>query len=91
MSDWEDGFAAGFHKAHGTPTAATQSRTSAQTRSKPRKTPVKKAKKMSTKGYHAKYGRAFKRLAPKFKKKDGGWKKNGFKRTAAAARKVAKK
>jgi hypothetical protein len=34
---------------------------------------------------------AFKRLAPKYRKKGGGWKKDGFKRCAAAARKVAKK
>ena len=37
------------------------------------------------------YGRHFKRLAPKYKKKSGGWKKDGFKRCAAAARKAAKK
>ncbi|HIA03150.1 MAG TPA: hypothetical protein EYN66_14800 [Myxococcales bacterium] len=86
MSDWEDGFAAGFHKAHGTPKSSSRG-----VPSKPRSTPKKKAKKMSKDGYHAKYGRAFKRLAPKNKKKDGAWKKDGFKRTAAAARRVAKK
>jgi hypothetical protein len=31
------------------------------------------------------YGRAFKRLAPKFKKKNGAWKKDGFKRCVRAA------
>jgi hypothetical protein len=31
------------------------------------------------------YGRAFKRLAPKFKKKNGSWKKDGFKRCVRAA------
>lgn len=31
------------------------------------------------------YGRAFKRLAPTFKKKNGGWKKDGFKRCVKAA------
>ncbi len=36
--------------------------------------------------YHRKYGREFKKLAPSYKKKSGGWKKNGFKRCAAAAR-----
>jgi hypothetical protein len=54
-------------------------------------TPKKASKKMSKSGYHAKYGRAFKRLAPKYKKKNGSWKKDGFKRCGAAARKVAKK
>ncbi|GAG65348.1 unnamed protein product [marine sediment metagenome] len=40
--------------------------------------------------YHAAYGKAFKELAPKYKLKSGKWAKNGFKRTAAAARKQAK-
>ena len=40
--------------------------------------------------YHKKYGRAFKKLAPKYKKKNGYWKKNGFKRCAAAARRACK-
>ena len=40
--------------------------------------------------YHKKYGRAFKKLAPKYKKKNGSWKKNGFKRCAAAARRACK-
>lgn len=41
--------------------------------------------------YHKKYGRAFKKLAPKYKKKNGSWKKNGFRRCAAAARRECKK
>ena len=31
------------------------------------------------------YGRAFRRLAPKYKKKNGQWKKDGFKRCVRAA------
>jgi len=31
------------------------------------------------------YGRAFKRLSPKYKKKNGSWKKDGFKRCVRAA------
>lgn len=49
----------------------------------------KKKRKVSAK--QKAYGRHFKRLAPKYKKKSGGWKKDGFKRCAAAARKAAKK
>jgi len=64
---------------------------SRHTPSKARSTPKKASKKMPKDGYHAKYGRAFRRLAPKYKKKNGSWKKNGFKRCGAAARKVAKK
>jgi len=36
------------------------------------------------------YARAFKKVEPKFKKKNGGWVKDGFKRCAAAARKSMK-
>ena len=39
----------------------------------------------------AAYSRAFKKMAPKYKKKSGGWKKNGFKNCAAAARREVKK
>ena len=52
-------------------------------------TPPKKKRKASA--YSKRYGKAFKRLAPKFKKKDGSWKKDGFARCARAARKEAKK
>ena len=50
-----------------------------------------KKKKRRASAYSKRYGKAFKKLAPKYKKKNGGWKANGFKRCAAAARKVAKK
>ena len=53
----------------------------------------KKSKKTKRKvsGYQKRYGAAFKKLAPKYKTKAGKWKKDGFKRCAAAARKAAKK
>jgi len=51
--------------------------------------PKKKKRKVS--GYQKRYGAAFKKLAPKYKTKAGKWKKDGFKRCAAAARKVAKR
>jgi len=52
--------------------------------------PAPKKKRRAT-AYSKRYGKAFKRLAPKYKKKNGSWKKDGFKRCAAAARRVAKK
>jgi hypothetical protein len=52
--------------------------------------PAPKRKRKAT-AYSKRYGKAFKRLAPKYKKKDGSWKKDGFKRCAAAARRAAKK
>lgn len=51
--------------------------------------PVKQKRKASA--YSKRYGAAFKRLAPTYKKKNGQWKKDGFKRCAAAARKEAKR
>ena len=36
------------------------------------------------------YGRAFKKVAPKFKLKNGSWKKNGFRNAVRAAHKLAK-
>jgi hypothetical protein len=48
-------------------------------------------KKRAASAYSKRYGRAFKQLAPKYKKKNGQWKKDGFKRCAAAARRMAKK
>jgi hypothetical protein len=41
--------------------------------------------------YSKRYGAAFKRIAPKNKKKGGGWKQGGFMRTQKAAHKAAKK
>lgn len=52
--------------------------------------PARKAKKKVS-AYHRRYKKAFKKVAPRYKKKSGGWKKNGFKQAAAAARKIAKK
>jgi len=41
--------------------------------------------------YSKRYGAAFKRIAPKNKKKNGGWKAGGFARTQKAAHKEAKR
>jgi len=37
------------------------------------------------------YSRAFKKVEHKYKKKGGGWKKDGFKNAGAAARRLVKK
>ena len=44
----------------------------------------KRAKKQASKAQKA-YGRMFKKLAPRYKKKNGSWKKDGFKRCVKAA------
>jgi len=50
----------------------------------------KKAQRKAS-AYSKRYGAAFKRLAKKNKKKNGGWKAGGFARTQKAAHKAAKK
>jgi len=40
--------------------------------------------------YNRKYSKAFGQVKNKYMKKGGGWKKDGFKRAAAAARKLCK-
>jgi len=37
------------------------------------------------------YSRAFKKVQPRFMKKNGGWKKDGFKHCSRAAHKMCKK
>ena len=48
--------------------------------------PVKRRASAASK----RYGRAFKKLAPQFKLKNGSWKKNGFRDAVRAAHKLAK-
>jgi hypothetical protein len=55
----------------------------------PATSPPKKKRRASAKS--KKYGKCFKKLQHKYKKKNGSWKKDGFKRCAAAARRCAKK
>jgi len=51
--------------------------------------PKVKAKRAPS-AYNKAYSKAFKKVSPRFKKKGGGWKKDGFKRAGAAARKLMK-
>lgn len=47
-------------------------------------------KKRKVSAYNKRYARAFKKVAAKYKKKDGSWQKDGFKRAQRAAHKMAK-
>ncbi|AXH74119.1 MAG: hypothetical protein [Caudoviricetes sp.] len=51
--------------------------------------PVKRKRKKSA--YNRKYAAAFKKVQSKYKKKSGGWKKNGFKLAQRAAHKLCKR
>ena len=81
-AEWERGYAAGYAAAHRTDVRDI-------TVDRGDSAPTKRKRKASA--YSLRYGKAFKKLAPKYKKKSGQWKKDGFKRCGAAARRVAKK
>ena len=53
--------------------------------------PIEKKVKRKASEYSKKYGRAFKKVAGKYKLKSGAWAKNGFKRAQKEAHKVAKR
>lgn len=53
--------------------------------------PVEKKAKRKASAYSIKYGKAFKRVAGKYKLKSGAWGKDGFKRAQKAAHKLARK
>lgn len=51
---------------------------------------IPKGRSRKASAYSKKYGKMFKKLAPKYKKKNGSWKKDGFKRCGNAARRAIK-
>ena len=52
--------------------------------------PTERKIKRKASAYSIKYGKAFKRVAGKFKLKSGAWAKDGFKRAQKAAHKLAR-
>ena len=85
-ADWERGYAAGYSAAHRTDVRDI-------TTDRGMATPVPKAEKPKRKANasNIRYGKMFKRVENKYKLKNGSWAKNGFKRAAAEARRLAKK
>ncbi len=51
---------------------------------------IVKPVKRKASAYSKRYGKAFDKIAKDFKKKNGEWKKNGFKNAVNAAHKLAK-
>jgi hypothetical protein len=86
VSEYERGFAAGYAAAHRSDVRdITVDRNETQeVRSKP------KTKRQAS-AYSKRYGKMFRRVAPKYKLKSGAWAKDGFKRAQRAAHKLAKK
>ena len=56
-----------------------------------KKTAATIKKKRMKSSYNTKYAKAFKKVASKYKKKGGGWKKDGFKKAQKAAHAMAKR
>ena len=52
--------------------------------------PRKKAKRRASKA-NTRYSKCFKKLKPRYMKKNGGWKKDGFARCVRASHKCARK
>lgn len=82
--EWERGYSAGYRAAHRTDVRDITS-DRGETASKPKRQRSAAARKRD-----AEYRREFKKAEPRFKKKSGGWKKNGFKNCGAAARRAMK-
>ena len=61
------------------------------TMSSPGATPEPVQKKRKASAYSKRYGKAFKKVAPRYKTKSGSWMKNGFKRAHKAAHALAMK
>lgn len=60
------------------------------TRGRSKGSPFKKVRRKVS-AYQTRYGENFRKVAPKYKKKDGSWKKDGFKRAQKEAHKLTKK
>ena len=81
--EWERGYAAGWRAAN-----RDDVRDISRDMGESRHSPKKKRKASAN---SKRYGAAFRRLAPKYKNKRGGWKKDGFKRAQKAAHKEARR
>lgn len=71
---------------HGDSTKKGEVRKTARRAYEPKEKPDRKPS-----AHNLAYAKAFKEVEHRFKKKGGGWKKDGFKRAGAAARKLMKR
>ena len=88
--EWERGYSAGYRAAHRTDVRdITTDRGKVGTSKRERGSRSKPKRKASA--YSKRYGAAFRKVAKKFKKKNGSWKANGFKNAQKAAHKLARR
>ena len=88
--DWERGYAAGWRAAQHDDVRDITRDMGPRTRKTSRVPPKPKTKRKAS-AYSKRYGAAFRKVAGRFKKKNGSWKANGFKNAQKAAHKLAKK
>ena len=95
--EWERGYAAGWGRAmelHGRSDMDYRGTTKGEVRKTARRayesTPSPKPKRKAS-AYSKRYGAAFRKVAGRFKKKNGAWKTNGFKNAQKAAHKLARR
>ena len=85
---FDDGERGAIADTGGDPGKARTPLTQQQVFAKPGNEPSPKRKPTAA---NKKFSKAFKSLAPKFKKKNGSWKKDGFKNCSKASHKMCKK
>ena len=83
--EWERGYSAGYRAALRN-CAPVDNRRIPMQDSRPSPKPKRKAS-----AYSKRYGAAFRKVAPRFKKKNNSWKKDGFKNAQKAAHKLARR
>ena len=88
-ADWERGYAAGYASGRAAMDMLGHSAPLAREITPP--TPKAQKPKRKASAYSKRYGQMFRRVAPKYKLKNGSWAKNGFMRAQKAAHKLAKK
>ena len=88
--EWERGYEAGYHAAWSRAVGSADAGRILLPLQPSTKSPKAKPKRKAS-AYSKRYGAAFRKVAPRFKKKNGAWKTNGFKNAQKAAHKLARR
>jgi len=88
--DWERGYAAGWRACRADMEGLGGGRVEWAHEASRKSTKSPKPKRKAS-AYSKRYGAAFRKVAKKFKKKNGSWKANGFKNAQKAAHKLARR
>jgi hypothetical protein len=88
--EWERGYSAGYRAAHRTDVRDISTDRGIPSTIQERKAAQPKRKRKPS-AYNRAYSRAFAIVQGRYKKKNGGWMKDGYKRAVSAAHKLARK